>query len=254
MIKRALGRLGRLVPRSPQRRIVLLYHAVGDSPWALSRESFATQVAWLAESAVIRPLSDMLQQPETAGLEVAITFDDGYRSVLMAGEILDDYGAGATVYLNTGWVGETSSKGSVPEKGHYPEEQFLTWDEVKVLQRAGWSIGSHGVEHLDLTISPPVCVERELRESRLTVEDRLGTCCEHFSYTWGRYDAALQKAVQEAGYATAVAAKHGPVKDNVDPFAIPRINVQCDYTPDDFFAILRGDWDYLNWWQGLRHG
>lgn len=253
-VKRALGRLCRLAPRSPQRRIVLLYHAVGDSPWALSRESFAGQMAWLAEAAVIRPFADVLQSPVTAGIEVAITFDDGYWSLLTAGEILNEYGAGATVYLNTGWVGDTMNKRSVPEKGHYPDERFLTWDEVTVLQRAGWSIGAHGVEHLDLTALPRDRVEHELNESRLTVEDRLGISCEHFSYTWGRYDAVLQKAVREAGYATAVTGRHGPVSEDFDPFAIPRINVQRDYTPDDFVAIVRGDWDYLGWMQGLWRG
>lgn len=244
----------RLLKRHGPRKAILLYHSIGDSPWALNKAMFLAQVEWLHSNSVIQPLENLLANHQTGGLEVAITFDDGYASLMEAAEILGKYNASATVYLNTAWIGEDSGRASDESLGHYPGERFLTWAQVETLRNAGWTIGSHGVEHLDLTTSPPDRVERELHESRLTVEDRLGISCEHFSYTWGRYDARLQAAVQEAGYATAVSGRHGPVSEDFDPFAIPRINVQCDYTPDDFIAILRGDWDYLGWWRRLRRG
>ena len=62
----------------------------------------------------------------------------------------------------------------------------------------------------------------------------------------------MRSAVQAAGYRYAAAAVHGAVRTGFDRYAIPRINVQRDYSIADFAAIVRGDWDFLGWWQQLQ--
>ncbi|KAA6183950.1 polysaccharide deacetylase family protein [Thiohalocapsa marina] len=253
--KRMLGKLLAPIWRSTgPRRCVLLYHAIGTSPWAISVEDFRAQLAWLAANAAVGTLDQVLDGSPASALSIAITFDDGYACLAdQALPVLKDLGLTATAYLNTGWIMDGERRDSDAALGHYPAETFMNWADVEQLASQGWTIGSHGVEHLDLTCLAPEAVDRELLVSRQTLQQRLGVAdCRHFSYTWGRHSPALRSRVDAAGYRYAAAGHHAPLRAGDDPLAFPRINVARDYTLDDFKAIVRGDWDYLGWVQRAR--
>lgn len=185
-------------------------------------------------------------------LQVTITFDDGYASLHdQVAPILAEYGATAMVYLNTGWIGDTTRKASDAALGHYPNEHFLTWREVEALAKAGWTFGSHGVEHLDLTRQDAAVVAQQLCDSKREIESRLGQPCQHFAYTWGRFTPSLQHAVKDAGYMSAVSGLHGPVLTASDQYALPRIDVRAEYELRDFVDVVTGHWDYLGLKQRL---
>lgn len=250
--KRRIGRVwGGFVPERP-RRVILLYHSVGESPLAVSEVMFRRQIAWLAESASIVPMHALLDGGAENDLQVAISFDDGYASLHeRIASILAEYGATATVYLNTGWIGAATRKASDAVLGHYPDEHFLTWGEVEALAKAGWTIGSHGVEHLDLTRQKQAVVARELSNSKHEIESRLGQPCKLFSYTWGRFTPGLQRAVKDAGYFSAASGLHGPVSAASDRFALPRMDIRSEYEMCDFADVVTGHWDYLGLKQRL---
>lgn len=252
--KRLLGKLMAPSSRiSGSRRCVLLYHAIGDSPWAISVEDFRAQMKWLAEHTTVRSLDALLEETFPSGLEVALSFDDGYACLAeQALSVLSEFGLTATVYLNTGWIGASERIASEPRLGHYPGESFMDWSSVERLAAAGWTIGSHGVEHLDLTLTTGTVTDCELLTSRQSIESHLGRSCNHFSYTWGHHSPELRSRVAAAGYRYAAAGHHSPLRPGDDPLAFPRINIARDYTHDDFKAILRGDWDYLAWVQRAR--
>ena len=97
------------------RRTVLAYHAVGDCSLADDRNSlfvsptaFAAQMADLATTRRVVPLADALDAPLPPGKPVvAITFDDGYRSVREhALPILEQHGFPATMFVPTAYVGD----------------------------------------------------------------------------------------------------------------------------------------------------
>jgi peptidoglycan/xylan/chitin deacetylase (PgdA/CDA1 family) len=250
--KRRIGGVAGHMPRSRDRRVVLLYHSVGDSPWAVQEADFREQMRWLGHAKVCT-LDELLRDDESTGLRVALTFDDGYASLAdTAADILVAAGMQATVYLNAGLLDEHTHRGSEITDGHYPNETFLAWPDVRRLQAQGWTIGSHGVDHLDLTALPSDRVVSELTVSKSIIEEQTGVPCEHFSYTWGRNNLPLRSAVGEAGYRFAAAAVHGPVRQGFDPLAIPRINIDRNYSIEDFAAIVQGDWDFLGWWQRVR--
>lgn len=232
------------------RKLILIYHSVGNSPWALKKNLFEMQVQWLSQHAEIIPLNAIFSENHSDKIQVAITFDDGYaclhHDVL---PILNKINSVATVYLNTGWIAETPAerKQSQMQLGHYPDEQFLTWEEVRVLEKAGWEIGSHGVEHANLTLAEPALIENELLQSKNDIEIRLQKQCRHFAYTFGYHHVALRDAVKKAGYHYAVAAHHAVCKKSDDAMMIPRMNIQNDYTMNDFKNIILGKWDFLKY-------
>lgn len=251
--KRALARAWALTEPAQPRRMILYYHAIGKGPSATPDESFRLQMGWLASHAEVLSLDDLLSGHGRSLLQAAITFDDGYASVALDAEpVLRDLGLPATVYVNTAWMGEEHRRDSVQALGHYPGEQFMTWGDVEGLARRGWTIGSHGVDHLDLTAVDEATRTQELRDSKNAIERRLGFECRHFAYTWGRYTRQVQRAVADAGYRTAASAIHGPLRDDSGPHALPRIDISNQYSLADFQAIVRGDWDFMGRVQRVR--
>lgn len=240
------GRAGAL-----PRKVILTYHALGPHAPAVSTEGFNVQLQWLRAHATVMPLQALLDTP-AAGLQVALTFDDGYACLHdLAAPLLQAAGMEATVYLNTAHIGDTQRQPSNPTAGHYPAQEFLRWQDVRALVAAGWTIGSHGMEHLDLSWSCSAVARTELQGSRAAIEAQLGISCVHFAYTWGRYRRPLQQLVREAGYDSAVCTRHGPVLLTSDPYALPRLDVRADYQLQDFIDVVCGRWDWLRYKQWL---
>lgn len=251
--KRLLARVWRLFRKKGPRRVVLLYHAVGNGPDACPAEQFEAQMAWLASHAQVGPLGAVLASDKTEALQVAITFDDGYASVAeVAAPIMERHGLVGTVYLTANCISEAVQQGSDPDKGHLDGEMFMTWPQVQALQLSGWEIGSHGMDHVDMTAQSPDALQRQLQGARGLIESKLGTACTAFAYPWGRNRQETRDAARAAGYAHAAGTLHGPLTQASPSWAFPRIDIRRSYSLPDVIAMLRGDWDYLGLLQALR--
>lgn len=227
------------------RKVILLYHSVGNGPWATPEGDFRAQMEWLADHCRVVDLDRLVSAPGDAPLEVALTFDDGYAAVHdVALSILAALDMRAAIYLNTGNIGRERRASSVAA-GHYPGELFMNWHDVARLAAAGWTVGSHGIHHVDLTTSAASEVVRELVGSKRAIENRLATPCRHFAYTWGRSTPRVRAAVADAGYETAAGARHGPLPHAFDRLQLPRMNIARGCTLRDFADIVGGAWDYL---------
>jgi peptidoglycan/xylan/chitin deacetylase (PgdA/CDA1 family) len=252
--KRWIGKIfNRFVRHGSDRSVILIYHSVGGGCVSTRVEHFREQMAWLADHAEVVHLETLLQQ-ETyqtqpgakRKLRIALTFDDGYRTVHdVAAPILMQYGFPATVYVNSAHIGEHEHQPSNSSLGHYPDESFMIWREVIDLHSWGWTIGSHGVEHLDLTRQSPQVVSVQLSESKRVIARAVGQECRHFSYTWGHYNPIVRSAVAAEGYLSAVAGLHGALTSNSDILALPRLDIRADYELSDFIDVVTGCWDFL---------
>jgi peptidoglycan/xylan/chitin deacetylase (PgdA/CDA1 family) len=253
LLKRALGQVARLRPAAAQRKLILLYHSVGASPWAMPEAEFLLQMRWLGQNVKLVSLPQLLEDEFDDPLQAAITFDDGYASLRdKALPVLRELGAVASVFINTGCIADQARNPSDPDLGHYPEEAFLSWRDVEELAAAGWTIGSHGVDHLDLTAVSPASADAQLRASKRTIETRIEPADLYFAYPWGRHNSASRHAVARAGYQCALSCEHAPVHEGFDRWAVPRVNISKDYSLNDFAAVVAGDWDYLGWAQKLK--
>ncbi len=247
--KRRIGRLyASMRARDSQRKLVLVYHSIGGGSESNDIEVFRDHIDAIAAIGRLWPLPNLLASTPNNGVDVAITFDDGYATLRdRASAILADFGCAATVFLNTGEIADDERQFSRTEDGYYPDEQFLTWRDVDALVAAGWQIGSHGVGHVDLTNADGATINNELSASKSMIQQRLGTACNMFAYTWGRSNSRVRAEVRSAGYRYGFAGDHARLTERSDPFALSRINVAKEYSRDDLAAILRGDWDYLHW-------
>lgn len=115
MRRRLTSALRGLVRRMRSGPVILMYHRVAEpalDPWdlAVSPERFDEQIGWLARNRTVLPLTafaEALKQGRLPRDAVAVTFDDGYLDNLRnAQPILARHGAGATLFLTTGTVGQ----------------------------------------------------------------------------------------------------------------------------------------------------
>lgn len=185
---------------------ILAYHAV-DPGW-LSRlsvppASFAHHLEWLARHRVLLPLEVALTRVRRTGSlpgrMTAITFDDGFASVYEhAYPVLRRLRMPATVFVvgrtlegivGVDWVDDATA--SLPT---------LSREQILEMREGGITFGSHGYSHADLTGLEDVELERELRDSRLALEDLLREPVTTIAYPRARSDERVRRIARRCGY------------------------------------------------------
>lgn len=211
--------------------LILCYHAVSGS-WpadlAVSPEQLERQLEPLVKRGY-RGVTFSDAATESADRpRLAVTFDDAYRSTLLALPILERLGLPGTVFVPTAHVGSSEPMawpGIDRWLGgpHEPELHCMDAEQIGRLQAAGWEIGSHTHTHPHLSTLKGGELADELARSRARVEELTGTRCRSIAYPYGDFDDAVVDAARAAGYETACTldvAEHGG-----DPLRSPRVGV-----------------------------
>jgi peptidoglycan/xylan/chitin deacetylase (PgdA/CDA1 family) len=105
---------------------------------------------------------------------------------------------------------------------------MLTWDQIQTMHRAGISFGSHTLAHPVVSRLSADELDRELMESKRTLEEKLGTPVLDFAYPFGKpsdCSRASQEAISRCGYRTAVTTVPGVNYAGASPYRLRRIQV-----------------------------
>ncbi|SFL40807.1 polysaccharide deacetylase family protein [Methylobacterium pseudosasicola] len=221
---------------------VLCYHSVGQRALGVNDVKparFARQIA-LALDLGYRfvPASRIAETGGTAN-ELAITFDDGHRSVLTAAApILKAHGVPWSLFVVSGWCETIGSDRSA---------SLLTWREIAELAADGVEIGSHSVTHPDFGRLGEAETIEELVASRAMIERRLGFTPTSFAIPLGQsmnWTSFAQKAARAAGYRTLYAQ----AEETRPAGTVPRTFVTAFDHDLIFQALLRGHFDAWEEW------
>ncbi|RUP14286.1 MAG: polysaccharide deacetylase family protein [Methylobacterium sp.] len=170
--------------------------------------------------------------------DLAITFDDGWHSVLSAAApILRDYGIPWTLFIVAGWLDR-------PETG---PRGILDWRAIEALAAAGVEIGSHSVTHPDFGRLDTDRTVEELVVSRAIIARRLGVAPASFAIPLGQsmnWTPFAQQAAREAGYRTLYAQ----AEETKPEGTVGRTFVTCFDHDLIFQALLRGAFDAWEEW------
>ena len=220
--------------------ISLCYHAVSDT-WpadlAMPAARMRDQVQKLLNRGY-RPVTFTEAMDESAtGRLLAVTFDDGFRSVLERGlPVLRELGVPATLYVPSEHIGSPAMAWQGLDRWvggpHEAELAAMEEPELTQLLDAGWEIGSHTATHPRLTQVGDAQLEAELRRSREALEARLGRPCPSIAYPYGDVDDRVARAARAAGYSNGAGlAGYGGAGDRMQ---WPRIGVYLPDTPRRF--------------------
>jgi peptidoglycan/xylan/chitin deacetylase (PgdA/CDA1 family) len=97
--------------------------------------------------------------------------------------------------------------------------------QMRALDAAGVTIGSHTSTHARLTELPAEQVTRELSDSKKQLEDLLGKPVCYFAYPYGLFNPAVRDAAEQSGYRGACSTRAGFNREGEDRFLLRRIDV-----------------------------
>jgi peptidoglycan/xylan/chitin deacetylase (PgdA/CDA1 family) len=113
---------------------------------------------------------------------------------------------------------------------------MMTWDQVRALAAAGWTIGAHTVTHANVALADAATAESEIAGARDAIAARLGADVRHFAYPNSggahRYvDERVAALLRRLGFRSAVTSRPGPIRAGADPFTLPRLGVSPRLAP-----------------------
>lgn len=154
----------------PSRPLILSLHRVGlPPPNATHRCLFTTPLLLEFQIRFLKLLgyrfATLKDAVESKDEKVAvITFDDGYLDNFTSGlPVLDRLNVPATVFVITGDVGARNRVWE--EAGEKLPANFMTWEDLNILVKFGWEIGSHAHSHIHLSRYPIERQEMEIARS-----------------------------------------------------------------------------------------
>lgn len=147
---------------------------------------------------------------------VILSFDDGWKShYVYALPLLKKYHDTATFFIYTIVM------------GHH---RFMTWDEVRELDRAGMQIGGHTKTHAYLPgIHNAEVLKEEIEGGKKIIEKKIGHPITTFAYPFGHYTDAAIAAVKEAGFRTARTTFRGTHHSDKDLYILKGIMISNNY-------------------------
>ncbi len=242
---------------------ILMYHSISDNLFGKSHpyyqintspQVFAQQMRWMrANGYRTLDLTQMwaaMQAGDDLSKTVVITFDDGYRDFYTdALDALKQCGFTATIFLATDRIKDSPVR--------IEGVDYLTWSEVRELRAEGTCFGSHTVTHPDLRSLGPDQIEYEVGCSKETIEQKLGTAVESFSYPFAfpeenkNFTQFLVDILENQGFENGVSTIIGRASKDNNHYYLPRLPVNSWDDATLLRAKLEGGYDWLHWPQWL---
>lgn len=113
---------------------------------------------------------------------------------------------------------------------------MLTWDGVRELAAAGWTIGAHTVHHINVALADPAEAEREIAVSQEAIAAVVRAPVRHFAYpnTGGQhryFDPGVAGILRRLGFRSGATSKTGALRPGTDPLVLPRLGVSPRLAP-----------------------
>jgi peptidoglycan/xylan/chitin deacetylase (PgdA/CDA1 family) len=218
---------------------VLAYHrfdpAAARAATVVTTPLFIRQMEEIAAAGLpVIPLHALLAGGAVPRHAVAITADDGYRSVYtQMFPVLKRFGFHATLFVNPAMIGGGA---------------FLTWAEIADMRASGLvDVQAHTLTHPDFRVERArrtpegfaAFVAHELAGSRQMLAAH-GIEADLLAWPYGIHDGELERAAARAGFAAAFALDGRAAVPGTDPYAWPRYQVYQTDQPERFRLILDG--------------
>jgi len=222
---------------------IILYHRIDISPtnsrYYVSPEKFEEQMKLLHDWEYTSITTTMLIQAITQGAELPprpflLTIDDGnLDNYTNAFPIMQKYGFAGILYIVGNYIGA---------------QDYMTVNQILEMYNAGWEVGNHSMNHLDLTTLEPDALRTEIVESREKLEEKLGIPVLTFAYPFGFKNESAVDYVKFAGYIGAMGASgYTPAQGPWNLYYLQRVEIKGNEDAKTFTRFLpwQGDPTFL---------
>jgi peptidoglycan/xylan/chitin deacetylase (PgdA/CDA1 family) len=231
---------------------VIMYHSISveGGELAICPERFAEQIEYLRENYQIIRLSDA--PAYLAGSSdkqcVAVTFDDAYTDCLESGlPLLQQKSIPFTVFVPTRFIGGSNEWDW--KNGTAPRLAIMSASHLRELLHSPFvEVGSHSLDHLSMRSLPRTELERQVVDSKRTLEQLLGRAVTTFAYPYGQLcdiSRRTEDAIARADYRVAVTTRWGSMNRPDRPLALRRIWFSNQDSPEQMRAKVEGEFDWF---------
>jgi peptidoglycan/xylan/chitin deacetylase (PgdA/CDA1 family) len=212
----------------------LLFHRIAVSPidsrYYVRPELFDAELQVLEDWDYTTISTVMLVQAITMGRAlpphpILITFDDGH---------LDNYENAFPIMKKHGFTGVLYIVGN-----YMGADGYMNREQILEMYDAGWEVGSHSMNHYDLTKLDPDGQRREIVGSKEKLEEMLGIDILTFAYPFGAKNSSVTDYVHFAGYIAAMGAEgYTDSQGEWNLYNLQRVEIKASETAETFTRFL----------------
>jgi len=212
---------------------IILYHRIDTSPinsqYYVPPEKFDEEMKLLHDWGYTTITTEMLIKAINEGADlpprpILITFDDGHLdNYTSAFPIMKKYGFTGVLYIIANYMGT---------------DKYMNADQIKEMAAAGWEVGSHTVNHLDLTSLEPERQRYEVVDSRTILESKLGVPILTIAYPFGISNSGVIDYAHFAGYIGGMSLGYTQNQGTSNLFTLQRRDIQGNYDMKRFATFL----------------
>lgn len=149
---------------------------------------------------------------------ISVTFDDGFESTYKdALPILQKHGIRTTQYILSGVESNPL---------------YLSWDQVRAIQKAGHEIGCHTITHPDLTTVSSQEVMRQLTGCKTTMQQEIGMPVTDFASPYGAENAQTLAEIKQV-----FASQRNVYGDSSNGVTNVDVNTAQYFNPNDIIGM-----------------
>jgi peptidoglycan/xylan/chitin deacetylase (PgdA/CDA1 family)/GT2 family glycosyltransferase len=216
--------------------LLLSYHRFcnageGRTRQVMPIDQFARQINFLQTAGyrfiTTRDLIGAWEQGKLiGGRTVVLTFDASTKDLAeVVAPLLRRKGIVAVLNIVSNWIEKPG---------------FLNADEIKMLAKDGWEIGSQSLSHRRLSSLTEDLKRHEIADSRSQLAEITGAAPQTFAYPYGDCDVTSQSLVKEAGYTVALGSDAGFAYPHTSQWNLPRFSIDCRWPLWRFKLMLSG--------------
>lgn len=211
--------------------VLLMYHRFGEDQYpttSVRLEQLDAHIEELTGNGFhIRPVTEIVTaiQDGTSlpDRTIGITIDDAFKSVFEQGwPRLKEAGLPVTLFVASGPIDDG-------------QPDYMTWDQIREMHRAGVTIAAHGVSHGHMAGMAPEQSQAEITRSIARITEELGEAPTLFAYPYGEASAKLMEQAKEAGMTAAFGQHSGAITAADDRYYLPRFPINERYGERDRF-------------------
>jgi len=219
---------------------ILLYHNVdGKGPFSIDAKTLREHFQLIRDRGIrVIPLSELIKRLEHPvpyrDRVIVITFDDGYGSMYTKLlPLVREFGYPITLFVYTDNIFIKSTK-------------YLTWNNLRIMDRAGIDVQSHSISHADLSRlseRDDQAARKQLFEeiylSKRIIELYTGKRVDFFAFPYGRYVLNTIDLTQKSGYRRVFSTDYGSNIITRDNFCLRRHHIKSNFSLNYIDTLIR---------------
>ncbi len=240
---------------------ILTYHGVSLKPTknCVTMMQFSEHIKYLKDHFNIISLPEMVEKLQAKKItedSICITFDDAYVNVFEnAVPELQKNNLNAAIFVPAGLINQYN-KWDYDHNKVYDKLKIVNEEQLKSLERDGFILGSHTVNHTRLYSLDDQALRREIFDSKKFLDVILENPITLFAFAYGELTSFDERAVQylkKAGYKAAFTTHFGRFNQNTNPYKTCRVSIRDKDTVEDLHSKLNGKYDWLKYKELLAY-